>query len=96
MNTSVDFLAVGPRVSGFRAAAGEPSTPGVLRAVLWSEQPAAEIGPGADPVLELHFIFAPGVTPGTTSRLVFLSSIVTDAPENAPFEVYHFDAQVAR
>jgi hypothetical protein len=87
---------VGPRVTGFRAAAGEPSTPGVLRAVLWSEQSSAAIGPGADPVLELHFIFAPGVTPGTTSRLVFLSSIVTDAPENAPFEVYHFDAQVAR
>ena len=87
---------IGPRVTGFRAAAGEPSTPGVLRAVLWSEQSTAAIGPGADPVMELHFVFAPGVPPGTLSRLVFLSSIVTDAPENAPFDVFYFDTQVAR
>jgi len=94
--TPATAAPTGPRVTGFRAAAGEPTTPGVLRAVLWSDQATAAIGPGTDPVLELHFVFASGVPAGTTSRLVFLTSLVTDAPENAPFDVYHFDGQVVR
>ena len=94
--TPATSQAIGPRVSGFRAAAGVPTTPGVLRAVLWSDQATAAIGPGTDPVLELHFVFAAGLPGGTSSPLVFLSSIVTDAPENVPFDVYYFDGQVAR
>jgi hypothetical protein len=88
--------AVGPRASGFRAAGGEPETPGQLRAVLWSEESSAMIGPGADPVLELRFHFQTEVPPGTASALVFLNAIVTDAPDNPSFEVYYFDGQVQR
>jgi hypothetical protein len=87
---------MGPRATGFRAAGGEPNEPGRLRAVLWSEEASAAIGPGADPVLELRFRFQESVTPGTISALVFLTAIVTDAPANPSFAVYYFDGQVQR
>jgi hypothetical protein len=87
---------IGDRASGFRAAGGEPESPGLLRAVLWSDQATARIEPGIDPVIELRFRFQTNVPAGTASWLVFQRAIVTDAPENPSFDVYYVDAQVVR
>ncbi len=67
-----------------------------MRAVLWSEDPSAVIGPGSGQVLDLRFRFQSGVPLGTASDLVFQGALVTDAPEAEPFEVYFFDSQVVR
>jgi hypothetical protein len=92
----ISAAAAGERAADFRGAAGVPQVPGRLRAVLWSENPSATIGPGSDQVLELRFRFQPEVPAGTASDLVFQEALVTDAPEAAPFQVYFFDAQVVR
>ena len=92
----VSAAAAGDRAAGFRGAAGVPQVPGRLRAVLWSENPTATIGPGSDEVLDLRFRFQSEVPIGTASDLVFQGALVTDDPEAAPFQVYFFDAQVVR
>jgi len=92
----VSAQAAGPRVAVFRGAGGEPAESGIYRAVLWSDDGAARIGPGQDQVLELRFRFQAGVPAGAATNLIFTSALVTDAATEPPFTTYFFDGQVTR
>jgi hypothetical protein len=92
----VGATAAGPRVAAFRGAGGEPVESGIYRAVLWSEDATALIGPGHDQVLEIRFRFQPGVPAGTATDLVFVSAQVVDEAAAPPFAAYFFDGQVTR